>query len=87
VCLKFFVGNYEDKVACDLPMDACHVLLGRPWQFDRSSTHEGRSSVYTSWHKGKRHVLHPMLEKDIKVEAFAAQKKFKQNLRGMMREG
>jgi hypothetical protein len=36
VRLKFSVGNYEDTVICDvLPMDACHVLLGRPWQFDK----------------------------------------------------
>jgi hypothetical protein len=76
VRLKFSVGNYEDIVVCDvLPMDACHVLLGRPWQFDRRSTHEGRSNVYSLWHKGKRHVLQPTLDKDIKVDVFAAQKK------------
>ena len=76
VRLKFSVGTYEDTVICDvLPMDACHLLLGRPWQFDRRSTHEGRSNVYSLWHKGKRHVLQPMLDKDIKVEAFAATKK------------
>ena len=29
------VWCYEDKVWCDVvPMDACHVLLGRPWQYD-----------------------------------------------------
>ena len=68
--LTFSVGTYEDVVICDvLPMDACHVLLGRPWQFDRRSTHEGRSNVYSLWHKGKHHVLQPMLDKDIKVDA------------------
>jgi hypothetical protein len=76
VRLKILVGNYEDTVVCDvLPMDACHVLLGRPWQFDRRSTHEGRSNVYSLWHKGKRHMLQPMLDKDIKVDVFATQKK------------
>ena len=26
------VGTYEDKMICDvMPMDVCHVLLGRPW--------------------------------------------------------
>jgi hypothetical protein len=58
-----------------LPMDACHVLLGRPWQFDRRSTHEGRSNVYSLWYKGKHHVLQPMLDKDIKVEVLDAPKK------------
>ena len=76
VRLKFSVGNYEDTVICDvLPMDACHVLLGRPWQFDKRSTHEGRSNVYSLWHQGKRHVLQPMLDKDIKVDAFAMKTK------------
>lgn len=38
-CLvEFSFGNeYEDKIWCDvMPMDACHVLLGRPWQWDRN---------------------------------------------------
>ena len=80
VRLKFSVGNYEDTVICDvLPMDACHVLLGRPWQFDKCSTHEGRSNVYSLWHQGKRHVLQPMLDKDIKVDAFAVKTKVQDN--------
>ena len=74
--LKFSIGAYEDTVVCDvLPMDACHVLLGRPWQFDRRSTHEGRSNVYSLWHNGKRHVLQPMLDKDIHVDVVAEKKK------------
>ncbi|GJZ73154.1 putative CCCH-type zinc finger family protein, partial [Tanacetum coccineum] len=28
-------------------MDAYHILLGRPWQFDRCTTHDGRSNTYT----------------------------------------
>jgi len=25
-------ANYKDKVLCDvMPMDVCHILLGRPW--------------------------------------------------------
>ena len=27
--------DYKDEVSCDVvPMDACHILLGRPWQYD-----------------------------------------------------
>nr|GEX83968.1 putative reverse transcriptase domain-containing protein [Tanacetum cinerariifolium] len=28
-------------------MDACHILFGRPWQFDRCTTHDGRSNTYS----------------------------------------
>jgi len=29
--VKFSIGNYEDSVLCDIiPMEACHILLGRP---------------------------------------------------------
>ena len=76
VRLKFSIGTYEDTVVCDvLPMDACHVLLGCPWKFDKCSTHEGRSNVYSLRHHGKRYVLRPMLDKDIKVDTFAVKNK------------
>ena len=30
--VKFQIGSYRDEVRCDIiEMDACHVLLGRPW--------------------------------------------------------
>ncbi|XP_028193856.1 uncharacterized protein LOC114379406, partial [Glycine soja] len=30
------IGKYNDKVLCDVvPMEASHLLLGRPWQFDK----------------------------------------------------
>jgi hypothetical protein len=45
--VKFLVGNYTDIVDCDVvPMNACHLLLGRPWQFDLDATHKGRSNCY-----------------------------------------
>ncbi|XP_057812070.1 uncharacterized protein LOC131026252 [Salvia miltiorrhiza] len=36
VKVPFRIGTYEDAVVCDvIPMQASHILLGRPWQFDR----------------------------------------------------
>lgn len=30
--VEFHIGKYQDKVVCDImPMDMCHILLGRPW--------------------------------------------------------
>ena len=43
--VTFSVGmKYQDIVWCDVvTMEACHLLLGRPWQFDRDVTHNGFS--------------------------------------------
>ncbi|XP_073037004.1 uncharacterized protein [Primulina eburnea] len=36
VLVAFSIGKYIDEVLCDVvPMHACHILLGRPWQYDR----------------------------------------------------
>ncbi|XP_059441865.1 uncharacterized protein LOC132174190 [Corylus avellana] len=48
-CLvSFSIGKrYKDKVWCDVvAMDACHILLGRPWQYDRNAHHDGRKNTY-----------------------------------------
>ena len=48
-----------------LPMDACSLLLGRPWEFDTNAIHHGRSNKYTLMHKGKKIVLLPMSPAEI----------------------
>ncbi|XP_074300731.1 uncharacterized protein LOC141632040 [Silene latifolia] len=41
------LGPYEDEILCAvIPMNACHILLGRPWQFDRRVGHDGRKSLF-----------------------------------------
>ena len=36
VLVSFHIGKHEDEVLCDVvPMYETHLLLGRPWQFDR----------------------------------------------------
>ncbi|GJX86206.1 RNA-directed DNA polymerase [Tanacetum coccineum] len=61
-CLvKFSIGRkYSDAVWCDVvPMDACHVLLGRPWKFDRKTKHDGFKNTYTFEKDGTTIVLVP----------------------------
>ena len=37
VVVPFSIGKYVDQVLCDVvPMQASHILLERPWQYDRS---------------------------------------------------
>ncbi|XP_074315385.1 uncharacterized protein LOC141651579 [Silene latifolia] len=52
------LGPYKDEILCDvIPMNACHILLGRPWQYDRKVEHDGRSNVYVvSKGKAKYHL-------------------------------
>ena len=46
---------------CDvLEMSACHVLLGRPWQYDRKTTHDRFANIYTIRHEGKLKDLIPL---------------------------
>jgi len=49
-CLvPFSIGkHYKDEIWYDIvPMDGCHILLGRPWLFDRSVIYDGRMNTYT----------------------------------------
>lgn len=50
---------YRSNVLCDVvDMDANHVLLGRPWQFDVDATHKGRENIYSFiWNKRKIVIL------------------------------
>ena len=41
-------------------MDACHVLLGRPWLFDRHVTHDGCLNTYSFVMDHKRITLTPI---------------------------
>ncbi|GJS56056.1 putative reverse transcriptase domain-containing protein [Tanacetum coccineum] len=61
-CLvQFSIGEkYKDEVVCDVvPMDACHLLLGRPWQYDRKTVHDGYKNTYTFYKDGLRIILAP----------------------------
>ena len=45
--ISFSNGKYKDEVLCDVaPMHAGHILLGRPWQFDRKAIHDGFKNRY-----------------------------------------
>ncbi|XP_062170468.1 uncharacterized protein LOC133876199 [Alnus glutinosa] len=60
--ISFSLGkNYRDAVWCDvIPMKACHLLLGRPWLFDRGVQYDGRRNTYSFKFEGRRLTLQPM---------------------------
>ena len=43
-----------------MSIDVCHILLGRPWQFDRKSIHDGRRNNYTLQKDVNKHTLLPL---------------------------
>ncbi|XP_071728633.1 uncharacterized protein [Rutidosis leptorrhynchoides] len=61
-CVPLSIGKYyTDEVLCDVvDMNACHLLFGRPWQFDRGTTHDGRSNTYRFVKDGKPITLLPL---------------------------
>ena len=59
--VAFSIGDsYHDKIYCDIvPMDACHLLLGRPWEFDRRVLHDGFLNTYTFKFQNRTFTLKP----------------------------
>ncbi|XP_020541435.2 uncharacterized protein LOC110011182 [Jatropha curcas] len=50
----------DDSVSCDVvDMDACGVLLGRPWQVDVDALHKGRENSYLFTRKNKKIIILP----------------------------
>ena len=70
VRVNFTIGNYTDIVECDVvPMTVCHLLLGRPWQYDRDVRHNGKANTHQLRWQGKDIVLRPMTPQDIVNES------------------
>ena len=60
VKVPFSIRTYKDEVNCDIvPMEAGHILLGRPWQFDRKIIYNGLTNEITLTHLSTKFVLHP----------------------------
>lgn len=45
-------------------MDVCHILLRRPWQYDRKVIHDGKTNCYKFVKDGIKHTLVPIKEED-----------------------
>ena len=75
VLAPFKIGKYEDEVRCDVvPMEAGHLLLGRPWQFDRRVKHDGFTNKYSLVHNQRSIVLVPLSPKQVHEDQVRMQK-------------
>ena len=64
--VPFSIGKYVDEVLCDVvPMQASHILLGRPWQYDRKAINDGVKNRYTIVKDGKTITLVPLTRKQV----------------------
>ena len=64
--MSFSIGRYKDKVLCDIvPMHASHILLGRPWQFDRKVNHDGFKNRHSFVKDNKTITLVPLTQRQV----------------------
>ena len=55
--------TYKDDIYCDIvPMDGYHILLGRPWQFDRNVVHNGKNNTHGFYFENRKITLLPSKE-------------------------
>jgi hypothetical protein len=70
VHVDFEIGPYKDSIKFDVvPMTVCHLLLCRPWQFDRNVLHNGCTNTYHLEFKGRKINLQPMSPQHIVNES------------------
>jgi len=63
-------------VLCDLvPMEATHILLGRPWQFDRKAFHDGHANKFSFSFQGKKITLLPLSPREVNEDQIQMLKK------------
>ena len=75
VLVAFSIGKYEDEVLCDVvPMQAGHLLLGRPWQFDRKVQHDGFTNKYSFVHNQRTVTLVPLTPSQVYEDQVRLQK-------------
>ncbi|NEY13646.1 hypothetical protein DDE04_09090 [Bifidobacterium pseudocatenulatum] len=74
VRIPFSIGKmYKDEVVCDVvPMSASHLLLGRPWQYDRRALHDGYNNTYSFTKEGKSIVLAPLSPQQVQKDHSAS---------------
>ena len=64
--VSFSIGRYNDEVLCDVvPMHAGHILLGRPWQFNRKAIHDGFKNMHSFVKDNKTITLVPLTPRQV----------------------
>jgi len=54
------MGNYIDNILWDVLMEACYILFGRSWQFDKKTTDNSLTTEINFTHQNKKFILFPL---------------------------
>jgi len=66
VLIAFSIGKYKDEVLCDVvPIEATRILLGRPWQYDRKTLHDGLTNKISFNFHGQKVTLKSLSPKEV----------------------
>ena len=67
--IEFFIGSYKNCVNFDIvPMQACHLLLSKPWISTNNALHNTIANSYSFKYNGRRVTLKPMSAAEILEE-------------------
>lgn len=71
--VSFSIGPYySDRIYCDIaPMDICHLLLRRPWEYDRKVLHDGADNTYQFTWNTRKILLLPSKEPAVPLRSQA----------------
>lgn len=57
---------------CDtVPINASHLLLGRPWKYDRSDMHDGFKNTNSFTNDAKNNMLAPLCPHQVREDQLA----------------
>ena len=77
----------KDFVLYDLvPMEAFHLLLGRPCQYDRRVMHDGFTNKFTFVHKDRKTTLAPLAPREVSEDQLKMREKKSKNKKEKERE-
>ena len=57
-------------------MQAAHILLGRPWQFDKRAIYDGFLNQYSFVHSSKKLTLAPLTPQQVHEDHVSLQKEY-----------
>ena len=79
VLVSFSIWKYEDEVLCDVVlMQARHLLLGRPWKFDRRVKQDGFTNKYSFVHNQRTITLVTLTPSQVYEDQVRLQKESEQ---------